>query len=58
MKELMNELKDLTQLEEIKQNEGISVAVFSADWCPGLPLYRAVHVGTDQEISSVCILVY
>ena len=34
MKELMNELKDLTQLEEIKQNEGISVAVFSADWCP------------------------
>ena len=32
MKELMNELKDLTQLEEIKQNEGISVAVFSADW--------------------------
>ena len=34
MKELMNELKVLTQLEEIKQNEGISVAVFSADWCP------------------------
>lgn len=34
MKEWMNELTGLQQLEEIKQSDAINVLVFSADWCP------------------------
>ncbi len=34
MKELMNELNGLQQLEEIKQSEEVNVLVFSANWCP------------------------
>ena len=34
MKDLMNELKDAAQLEEIRSSKEISVALFSAAWCP------------------------
>lgn len=34
MKEWMHELTALEQLDEIKNAEGVSVLVFSANWCP------------------------
>ena len=34
MKDLMNELKDAAQLEESRSSKEISVALFSAAWCP------------------------
>lgn len=34
MKEMMNELTSLKQLDEIKKSSAVSVLVFSANWCP------------------------
>lgn len=34
MKEMMNELAGLKQLEEINTSDDVNVLVFSATWCP------------------------
>ncbi len=34
MKEFMNEMTGLKQLEQIKTDEEVNILVFSANWCP------------------------
>lgn len=51
MKEMMNELTSLKQLDEIKKSSAVSVLVFSANWCPDVVL-RTVHAGIDKRYSD------
>ena len=56
MKDLMNELKDAAQLEEIRSSKEISVALFSAAWCPDcrfISKNRKTQTQIDDFLSSL-----